>query len=282
MTDHTTEAERLAEGQLFLIEKRGLYYRPNAAGYTGLKIDAGRYSFDEAVKRVGPNGPEGPQDGLAMWAEDEAPEFSPKCPWDVKIEGTIRSQAAQIATLEAEKERLLEQAFMNRNPNPNEDPVRLAVDFIRSDQMGAEQWRILYEEAAAELAAARDAAVQVKPLEWKKSERGVRFEETTCGSYVIFYPSGGGSVLSWGAVCDTVAEFSGDNLGAKARAAAQADYEKRIMSALRATPAPDPVGEAARVLLGELQRIEPASREQFFAVQAWLQRRLHDALAGEG
>ena len=71
--------------ELFLIEKRGFYYRPDAAGYTGLKEEAGRYSFEEAAERVGPNGPDGPRDGLGMWRESEAPEYSSACPWDVKM-----------------------------------------------------------------------------------------------------------------------------------------------------------------------------------------------------
>jgi hypothetical protein len=70
---------------MFLIEKRGLYYRPDARGYTGLKSEAGRYSFEEAAERVGPNGPDGPQDGMGMWREDEAPEYSQSCAWDVKM-----------------------------------------------------------------------------------------------------------------------------------------------------------------------------------------------------
>lgn len=78
-------------GSLYLIEKRGLYYRPDAAGYTGLKEEAGRYSFEEAVERVGPNGPEGPKDGMNIWAEDEAPEYSQACAWDV----LVRHQAFQ-------------------------------------------------------------------------------------------------------------------------------------------------------------------------------------------
>ena len=71
-------------GDMFLIEKRGFYYRPNAAGYTGLKMEAGRYTFEDAVQRVGPNGPEGPQDGMCMWREEDAPEYSQACPWDLK------------------------------------------------------------------------------------------------------------------------------------------------------------------------------------------------------
>ena len=69
----------------FLIEKRGLYYRSNAAGYTGRKADAGRYTFEEAASRAGPNGPDGSQDGMGIWRESEAPEHSTLCPWDVKM-----------------------------------------------------------------------------------------------------------------------------------------------------------------------------------------------------
>lgn len=72
----------------------------------------------------------------------------------------------------------------------------------------------------------------VKPLEWKKSERGARFEETTCGGYVIFYRHGGGSCLSWGATCETVSEFEADYLGRKAKAAAEADHAARVLAAL--------------------------------------------------
>lgn len=84
----------------FLIEKRGLYYRPNARGYTGLKSEAGRYSFDEAVERVGPNGPDGPQDGLGMWRESEAPEYSSRCPWDVRMERAAYQRGLEDAAAE--------------------------------------------------------------------------------------------------------------------------------------------------------------------------------------
>lgn len=83
---------------MFLIEKNGWYYRPDASGYTGEKSEAGRYSFEEAAERVGPNGPDGPQDGLSMWREAEAPAFSSGCPWDVKL---LAPYKARIAELEA-------------------------------------------------------------------------------------------------------------------------------------------------------------------------------------
>ena len=79
----------------FLIEKRGLYYRPEARGYTGLKREAGRYTLEEAAERVGPNGPDGPQDGMGMWREDEAPEFSSACAWDLKLVERTRRETIQ-------------------------------------------------------------------------------------------------------------------------------------------------------------------------------------------
>jgi hypothetical protein len=57
--------------------KRGLYYRPNSSGYTGIRDEAGRYTKSEANDRVDP------VSGVSMLHEDEAPEFSPKCCDDV-------------------------------------------------------------------------------------------------------------------------------------------------------------------------------------------------------
>lgn len=88
----------------FLIEKRGLYYRPESAGYTGLKRDAGRYSFEEAAVHAGPNGPDGSQDGIGIWEEAEAPEFSTACPWDVRLVEKTRKDTLREAAAECERE----------------------------------------------------------------------------------------------------------------------------------------------------------------------------------
>lgn len=88
----------------FLIEKNGMYYRPESCGYTGIKDEAGRYSFEEAAQIVGPNGPEGPQDGLSMWAEADAPDYSPACYWDLKLQHKTRKECeaeAKAAIAEA-------------------------------------------------------------------------------------------------------------------------------------------------------------------------------------
>lgn len=93
----------------FLIEKQGLYYRPDAAGYTGLKSDAGRFTFEEAALHAGPNGPDGSQDGISIWAEDEAPEFSARCPWDVKAVHNARKAALKDAlkAIRTEREKVI-------------------------------------------------------------------------------------------------------------------------------------------------------------------------------
>lgn len=69
---------------LYLIEKRGLYYRPDAHGYTGLKAEAGRYDLD-AVAVHFPNFDSPNQDGMTFVYEDDAPDYSSACPWDVKM-----------------------------------------------------------------------------------------------------------------------------------------------------------------------------------------------------
>lgn len=68
----------------YLIEKRGLYYRSNSRGYTGLKSEAGRYSLEEVAFRF-PNMESPNQDGMTYIPVKEAPEYSKACPWDVRM-----------------------------------------------------------------------------------------------------------------------------------------------------------------------------------------------------
>lgn len=58
---------------LYLLMKRGLYYRPDAMGYTGIKDHAGRYSKEDAEDHFDP------ASGVTMVSEAEAAEFSPNC-----------------------------------------------------------------------------------------------------------------------------------------------------------------------------------------------------------
>lgn len=58
----------------WLLLKRGLYWRPDDLGYTGIRDHAGRYSLDEAKARVGDG-----SSGVTMIKEGEAPEFTSAC-----------------------------------------------------------------------------------------------------------------------------------------------------------------------------------------------------------
>lgn len=77
-----------AEGRRFLLVKRGLYYRPANAGYTGLKREAGRYHASEAPAAS----------GVTAIHEDDALEFSPAC-WE---ETKLAEKDTTIAALKAE------------------------------------------------------------------------------------------------------------------------------------------------------------------------------------
>ena len=119
------------------------------------------------------------------------------------------------------------------------------------------------DELVAEIAAAIRAlplppaapAVRVKPLVWMfyhaNPETGFLPHETAegfGGSYLIEYRrgQGGGQYDFW--MPERVAGKHFDTLEA-AKAAAQADYEARILSALEPQPAPVTLAEAAKVLL---------------------------------
>lgn len=56
----------------YLIRKGGAYYRPNAQGYTRNRIEAGRYTLEDAISYSHPNGPDGPRDGITYEADEGA------------------------------------------------------------------------------------------------------------------------------------------------------------------------------------------------------------------
>lgn len=103
-------------------------------------------------------------------------------------------------------------------------------------------------ELESELAALREArGVRVKPLvweDWSAKHRTNYTADTPFGRYGVMqfhFPD-----MHFKIEPPTGKPFIADTLGA-AKAAAQADYERRILAALE--PAPVTVGEAARVLL---------------------------------
>lgn len=89
----------------YLVVKRGLYYCPNAMGYTGIKECAGRYTKSEAEDHADP------RSGVTIIHESEAPEYSEKCFDDVArdhMAGRIRALITENEAKDAEIERLRE------------------------------------------------------------------------------------------------------------------------------------------------------------------------------
>jgi len=70
----------------YLLVKRGLYWRPYAHGYTGLKSEAGRYDYYSAVERI--------NDDVTMTKESDAPSIARGC-------SDIVTYTRYIAALEA-------------------------------------------------------------------------------------------------------------------------------------------------------------------------------------
>lgn len=76
----------------FLLVKRGLYYRPGNAGYTGIRDNAGRYPASCAS----------PADGVTAIHESEAPVFATACFHDLAtahFAETVKRLAGDIPEL---------------------------------------------------------------------------------------------------------------------------------------------------------------------------------------
>jgi hypothetical protein len=81
--------------------KRGLYWRPDGKGYTGLKCEAGFYTDEQAM------GYSDHGDGTTKVRWDEAPELSPSCSTETALKHfTSRALTAERLLAEA-----VEQAF---------------------------------------------------------------------------------------------------------------------------------------------------------------------------
>jgi len=88
MTDNTHKAS-------FILQKRGLYYRPKNNGYTGIKTEAGRYDECDAI----------PECGVFAIHEDKAPLFAPACWHDLQVKfllEEIGKRDREIAQLKAQ------------------------------------------------------------------------------------------------------------------------------------------------------------------------------------
>ena len=89
--------------QMFLMVKRDLYEMPAHCGYTGVKDRAGRYTLAECAE-FAPNKYSPMQDGWYVIAEDDAPEYTNKCFWDIR-EAHLKEK---LPGMQAEIERMHE------------------------------------------------------------------------------------------------------------------------------------------------------------------------------
>ena len=79
--------EPALKADAWLLVKRGLYYRPGSKGYTGIKSQAGTWSFDQACDYIGKG-----FDGVSMLRVASAPEYTPSCWDDLKAEDLRRKR----------------------------------------------------------------------------------------------------------------------------------------------------------------------------------------------
>lgn len=76
----------------YLLMKRGLYWRPDSCGYTGLKREAGRYSDEDSAWTC--DGPLADPKTTRI-AEDKAPRFSPSC--DIYVRQAEAERSLDVA-----------------------------------------------------------------------------------------------------------------------------------------------------------------------------------------
>ena len=86
------KAEESDANECYLIMKRGLYYKPNSSGYTGIKDYAGRYTLTDTALRF----PNESHSGLSYIHESNAPEYSEACFYDLKLEHQLKKSIALV------------------------------------------------------------------------------------------------------------------------------------------------------------------------------------------
>lgn len=94
MTDPALKAA--VERDRYLLMKRGLYYRPDAIGYTGIRENAGVYTKTQAESHVDPIS------GVTMIAEADAPLIAPKCFDDIAVKYLLEQLAIREAALSSQ------------------------------------------------------------------------------------------------------------------------------------------------------------------------------------
>ncbi len=133
----------------YVLMKRGLFYRPNAMGYTGIKEHAGRYAKSDAESRADPIS------GVTALRFSDAPLVASNCFDDIAVKyltdcpesraAVIQAHAARIAELEGES---VERVFEHIEP---EDGDWSSVSLTEIADLAAFGWEsgveTLYQDA---------------------------------------------------------------------------------------------------------------------------------------
>ncbi len=82
------------EAPEYLIVKRGLYYRPNMSGYTGIKDNAGRYELKTAVRHARN------ADGVLVYHQDHCPPYTSAC-FDDLVQDHLNRRLSAIIDLDS-------------------------------------------------------------------------------------------------------------------------------------------------------------------------------------
>jgi len=155
-------------GPKFLLIKRGLYWRPNSCGYTGLKSEAGRYTAEEAKARADHDLTE-----TTSIREDEAPEFAPNCYEETKVKyltHRVKELEEAVAHYERQNEGFNEIYFGDQTElatlRAENERLRRALDYDpRARTIIGLMDRMDEQEVRANLAEAQNQQMRTA-LEW--------------------------------------------------------------------------------------------------------------------
>ena len=124
----------------------------------------------------------------------------------------------------------------------------------------SELWRAMWDKAAASPPAGAEVVARVRPLVWTEEVKGVWW---IADAYRIEVFDGGGFAARVSQPQSRAFRTIAYGVSfEKAKAAAQADYERRILSALEPTPSTDAVRRQAREALAPFARLEVPTRPQ--------------------
>lgn len=127
--------------------------------------------------------------------------------------------------------------------------LRIEIDRLQTKAAVAVDHARDLERALAD----RSGAVKVKELEWTGNLHGTtQWAETPFGSYAIDPTRARPMRFMWSGI---TGDWATVETGAEAKAAAQADYERRIRSALTTGPANDHIADAGKM-------VEPAAPDE--------------------